>query len=835
VHLDPQKIALVEESGQTVNYSELNRKANIYASYLHSMGINKNDVVAISLNRSIDMIAILLAVIKLGAIYLAIDPNSPVERRKYLCEDAKVKLHIDQLLNIPHAKEKLDTIDQFRAVTDAFYIVYTSGSTGKPKGVRTTSLAFCNLLCWFTNYYNISCDTRSALVVSEGFDAFGWQLWPYLACGATVYLVSKKTFLNVGKFIEFINTNNISMCFIPTAYVEILINENYLDKIKTLQYLFTGGDRLNTFLPKPYPFKVMNHYGVSEGAVVSTFCEVPVIEQGKSISEKSSGNKPLIGKPIDNTEIYILDAKRQPVPIGIWGELCIGGLGVSSGYINDSILSAHKFVKKNFSLGPCSEGEILYLTGDRARFLNDGNIEYLNRLDNQIEIHGYRIEPAEIENLLLENAKINQAAVVLHEDNESKQLIAYVVLKNNIHDFVDTDTLIDNLKNKLSLEMIPKHIVILDKLPVTENGKIDRLCLAKKPIFVQGHKNFQNVEIANKLYGDILDIFSKLLGIPQESLNIDKSFFELGGDSIGALKLLNIIKKEFNVSVPISDIYANSSNVSSLVFTILKHRPQKKVITKTYNAKTAADSLNNSYDLVATLRSGDNSQPLFFIHPAGGTVFVYQKLISLLDKNQTCYGIQYPLDEKYEFNLPKNIQELAAFYVDLIRHVQPRGPYAVIGYSFGGMLAYEIAYQLYKSGQKIAMIGILDTLVVSVLDQRTKQKLKHNVIQNYEKQYEETFVENPMAETTFMHMQNIGFAYQPPCFAGEIDLFKAKAQAQILIGIQDDTNFWSRFSKVNVHYVPGNHDTILEKENVEQLASELAACITSAKIKGARL
>lgn len=805
--LYPHKIALVEENGQKITYSELNAASNKRALYLQNIGIDKGDVVAISLERSIEMIASLIAIIKLGAVYLAIDPTYPLERREYICKNAMAKLCIDQPLDISQIKEDANIINQSTKITDVFYIVYTSGSTGKPKGINTTNLAFCNLLDWFCRYYNLSFSTNTALVASEGFDAFGWQVWPYLACGATINIISKETFLDTEKFIELINKNNVSICFVPTVYTEILINSDHLSKFKTLEYLLTGGDKLNTFLPKSYPFKVINHYGVSECAVVSTFCEVSFID--RSILEKLPYNRPLIGKPINNTEIYILDSSKQQVPVGVWGELCISGIGVADGYVGDPCTSMHKFIKNNFN--PYADYK-LYLTGDVARFLHDGSIEYLNRLDNQIEIDGYRIEPVEVETTILEDVRIDQAVAMLHGDGGlSKQLVAYITLKNSTNGFISAAEIIDNLKKKLPLKMVPKHLMILDKLPITENGKIDRACLAKKEASMQ--KNEISINANNKLHMSILNIFSELLNEQPGNIDIAKSFFELGGDSITVLRLLNAIKKDFGVSVAISEAYKNSSIIyfASLV---AKHQPQKIISTSC--------NMNNIDNLLITLRNGDKSKiPLFFMHPVGGTVFCYQEIVSYLNKNQTCYGIQYPSDSNNIVNLPKNIQELAAYYINFVKLIQPKGPYAIVGHSFGGMLAYEIAYQLHSSGEDILLVAILDTWVVSMLDKQKKQKLKRDIIQKYQDQYEDVFAEDPMVETRFIHMQNIGFVYQPPKFAHTINLFKANIKLPELVDIQDDTNFWSEFTNVNVHCVNGDHDSILEIDNAKYLADKL--------------
>jgi thioesterase domain-containing protein/acyl carrier protein len=325
-------------------------------------------------------------------------------------------------------------------------------------------------------------------------------------------------------------------------------------------------------------------------------------------------------------------------------------------------------------------------------------------------------------------------------------------------------------------------------------------------------------------------MFSGLLGLSKEKVDIDKSFYLQGGDSIKTLQLLNTIRKKFNVNIPIAALFNENGSVIQITKLIEKIRGGA-TMTPHNNSITSTSLFDYSNALVTLQLGKKDTMPLFFIHPVGGTVFCYQKLIDSLDKNQTCYGIQYPIDEnKHNSHLPNSIQELATHYLALIRLAQPKGPYAIIGHSFGGMLSYEIAHQLSNAGEKIAMLAIFDTWVVGVLDKQRKLKLKRDIIQKYQDQYELIFTEDPMAETRFVHMQNIGFSYQPPVFSGVIDLFKAETQLPELLDIQDETNFWSKFANVNTIKANGDHDSMLNEDNAKQLAKQLTSCITSKKL-----
>lgn len=817
----PDKIAIVEENGSSISYKKLNELANKYSHYLKANNINKNDVVTVALERSIEMIALLIGIMKTGAIYLAIDPSYPIERRLYLSENAHAKILIEQPIDLSLIP-KSEIIPKAQNILDTFYLVYTSGTTGKPKGIPTTHLAFYNLLNWFQRSCQITEKDNSLLAVSESFDAFGWQLWSYLVKGSTIHIISKLTLLDTDKFINYINNNGISICFIPTAYVEILINESQIAKIKTLKYLLTGGEKLNTSPSHQYPFRLINHYGVSECAVVSTFYEVSPINSDST--QNLTHKEPPIGKPIDNTEIYILDTNQQLIPIGIYGELCIGGVGVARGYLYDNNLSAEKFIKNPFSH---HTGSFLYKTGDRARFLSDGNIEYLNRVDNQIEIDGFRIEPAEIEASILEYPQVKQAIVLLLNINNIKHLVAYIITTNNHSpEFFDTQKLTDFLRKKLPSKMIPNHIMVLDRIPVTKNGKVDKNELCNKFNLALG--SFTNTCTKNTISDEILGIFSSLLHLPQEKIDIEKSFYSQGGDSLKTLHLLSAIEKKFEISIPIAAVFNGKGSIKQLA-NLVEQRKKGAVMNPAHYKIRLDPSSDVFKESLVVLQSGKKEKvPLFFIHPVGGTVFCYQKLIENLNKDQTCYGIQYPIyADKHGSHLPASIQELATNYLNPIRAAQPKGPYAIIGHSFGGMLSYEIAYQLSCAGEKVVMLAILDTWVVSILDKQRKQRLKRDIIEKYQEKYESLFAEDPMAETRFTHIQNIGFAYQPPIFNGAVDLFKAETQLAELFGITDDTNFWSKFVSVNIFNTKGDHDSMLEGNNAELLAKQLTSCILS--------
>ncbi len=430
----PDNVAVVFEK-EELTYLRLNEKSNQLAHYLKSKGVKPDSLVGICMERSLEMIVGLLGILKAGGAYVPIDPTYPEERISFMLEDADCEIVLTQEhLKLPEINSEMiyldadwDKIDKKSTENvrtevksdNLVYVIYTSGSTGKPKGTEIKNISLLNLTQWHYKKFKIEYNTRATQLANIAFDAAAWEVWPYLLHGASLYLVPQKTVSDNSELFKFINTHQISHCFIPTPIAELLLQNDWT-KNTELSYLFIGGDR---FIGKSaafenYNFKVVNNYGPTENTVVTT-----------SIIMNKDKEFPPIGKPINNTKVYILDKDHKLLPVGVPGELCISGDGLARGYLKRSELTAQKFIKNPFCTDLDSR---LYKTGDLVRYLPDGNIEFIGRIDNQVKIRGFRIELDEIENCLLTHDKIEAAILHTLENpmSETKEIVAYIKINN---------------------------------------------------------------------------------------------------------------------------------------------------------------------------------------------------------------------------------------------------------------------------------------------------------------------------------------------------------------------------------------------------------------------
>ncbi len=429
---EPEAVALVAEN-QRLSYRELNRRANQLAHYLQTLGVRPNVLVGLCIERSLDLVVGLLGILKAGGTYVPLDPTYPAERLSFMLEDAQASVLVTrQCLTSRLLSQQAQVIcldadaailtqqcasDPVSAVTaaDLAYVIYTSGSTGRPKGVQITHGSLLNLVFWHQRTFAVAPADRATQVTSPAFDATGWELWPYLTAGASVYLPDEDTRATLTSMRDWLLDHGITITFLPTALAESVMALEW-PSTTSLRYLLTGADTLHHYPSPTLPFALVNNYGPTEATVVAT--------SGRVLPTVQANLPPSIGRPIANTQIYILDERLQQVPIGTPGELYIGGAGLASGYLNRPDLTDEKFIPHPFSNEP---GARLYKTGDLARFLPDGQIAFLGRTDQQIKIRGYRIELGEIESVLHQHPAVRQAVVAAREDVPGeKHLVAYV-------------------------------------------------------------------------------------------------------------------------------------------------------------------------------------------------------------------------------------------------------------------------------------------------------------------------------------------------------------------------------------------------------------------------
>lgn len=549
---NPEALAVVSSS-QRLTYADLDRCANQLAHYLRATGVGEEQVVGLHLERSPESVICALAVLKAGAAYLPLDPSLPAERLRYMLTDANVSVVLSQGANIELLpKHTWSVVDWERlysllgsypsscpssAVTaqSLAYVIYTSGSTGEPKGVEATHGGLRNLVDWHIRAFDVTSADRASLQAVVGFDAAVWDLWPYLAVGASVHIPRESVRSNPEAIREWLLTQKISITFLPTALAEQMLLLEWPPNT-ALRVLLTGADTLRRRPSPGLRFALVNNYGPTEGTVVAT--------SGRVESESPDGRIPSIGRAIDNTEIYILDGNMQPVREGDAGELWIGGAGVARGYRNNPALTAEKFLRN-----PFGEGR-LYRTGDRARVLPSGEIEFMGRLDDQIKIRGYRVEPNEIINALNTYPGVQASAVAVDEDKGEKRLVAYVVLGAGTR--VDPTSLRQMLSRKLPDYMVPAALVRVDALPLTANGKVDHTALPA-PTAANALADDQFVSPRTMVEERLAGILRPLLHV--DRVSVKDNFFLLGGHSLLGTQLITRINESFGVELSLLSLF----------------------------------------------------------------------------------------------------------------------------------------------------------------------------------------------------------------------------------------------------------------------------------------
>ncbi|MGF9825596.1 tyrocidine non-ribosomal peptide synthetase TycC, partial [Brevibacillus agri] len=548
----PEHAAVVMD-GKRLTYRELNEKANQIAHVLRRHGVEKDGIVGLLADRSPEMIAGILGILKAGGAYLGLDPEHPSERLSYMLEDGGVKVVLVQRRLLPLVSEGLipivleaASLDQedsgnpaiVNGARDLAYVMYTSGSTGKPKGVMVEHRNVTRLVM-HTNYVQVRETDRMVQTGAIGFDAMTFEIFGALLHGASLYVVRKDVLLDAEKLGSFLRANQITTMWLTSPLFNQLSQENPA-MFDSLRALIVGGEalspahinRVKSALPD---LEIWNGYGPTENTTFSTCYLI----------EKHFAEQIPIGKPIANSTAYIVDGNNQPQPIGVPGELCVGGDGVARGYLNKPDLTAEKFVPN-----PFAPGETMYRTGDLARWLADGTIEYLGRIDQQVKIRGYRIELGEIETVLSQQDNVKEAVVaVIEEANGQKALCAYFVPEQA----VDATELRDALSKQLPGYMVPAYYVQMEKLPLTANGKVDRRALPQP----SGERTAGSAFVApqTETEAKLAQIWQTVLGLP--AIGIHDNFFEIGGHSLKAMNVITQVHKTFQVELPLQALFAS--------------------------------------------------------------------------------------------------------------------------------------------------------------------------------------------------------------------------------------------------------------------------------------
>jgi len=716
VEKTPNAVAVVFEE-QRLTYRELNTKANQLAYYLQSLGVGPEVLVGICVERSLEMVVGLFGILKTGGAYVPLDPTYPLERLHYMIEDSCVPVLLTQtqlVHSLPPHQAHVVCLDPHSGVTaeNLGYVIYTSGSTGKPKGAMNTHRGVCNRLLWMQDTYQLTQADRVLQKTPFSFDVSVWEFfWPLLT-GASLVVAKPGGHQDGSYLVEVIAQQQITTLHFVPSMLQIFVEEQGLESCSCLKRVICSGEALPKTLQERFfarlGCELHNLYGPTEAAIDVTFWEC---------KRESNLETVPIGRPIANTQIYILDHYLQPVPVEVAGELHIGGIGVARGYLNRPDLTNAKFIADPFSDQPSSR---LYKTGDLARYLPDGNIEYISRIDNQVKIRGFRIELGEIEVLLAKHPGIREIAVIVREDVlGDKRLVAYIV--PNVAYIVpnqDQTPTVNDLRNFLSQKlpsfMIPSAFVTLNAMPLSPSGKVDRRTLLgygvpsdfgsngttpladNRKVESSALSNISRISLEtdfvaprNSTEEILVVIWAEVLGLKQ--VGIHDNFFALGGHSLLAMRLFTGIEKTLGKRLSLATLFQKQT-IAELA--VILHQDQE-------------ESAQEWESLVMIQQGKPTKPPLFCIHAIWGNVLFYRKLAHYLP-DQPFYALQAQgLDGKR--SPLTSIPEMASHYIKEMQRIQPQGPYFLGGFSLGGQIAFEIARQLHALGQEVRLLAVFDS------------------------------------------------------------------------------------------------------------------------------
>ena len=891
----PDAVAVVD-SEQSLTYAALNGRANQLAHHLQALHVGPETLVGICLERSVALVVAMLGILKAGGAYLPLDPNYPADRLRFMLEDAQVSVLLtskeirerrleigDQpqasISNLQSPRTEQSPISNLQSQVvhldadwptvarqlatnpisavrpnNLAYVLYTSGSTGRPKGVAITQRSVLALLSWSAQLFPAADLAGMLAATSISFDLSVYELFLPLLVGGTVFLAE-----NVLHLLTLPARHAITLVnSVPSAVSELLRLGDLPASVRTLN--LAGEPLLRALAEQLYAEPGLRHlynlYGPTEDTTYSTWALVA----------RDDAREPGIGRPISNTVAYILDGALQPVPIGVAGELYLGGAGLARGYLGRPDLTAERFIPNPFGRLEIRDWRLeteerpisnlqspissrLYRTGDLARYRADGQIEYLGRIDQQVKLRGFRIELGEIVMVLRMHPSVREAVAIVREDTPGdRRLVAYIVPRREDRGLKIEDSnesanqelssiryplsseLREFLKQHLPDYMLPSAFVQLDALPLTPNGKLDRRALpgpepermiASRLIPPRDMLEFQLVQI----WEEILNV---------HPVGINDRFFELGGHSLLAVQLMSRVRQLVGVSLPLTTLFRHNT-VEQLALAL---RQETAPATST---------------TLVGIRTGGSKRPFFCFHPLGGNVLCYTHLARHLGSEQPVYGLQSVGLEDDQTPLTQ-IAAMAAHYVEAIRTVQPEGPYMLGGWSAGGVIAVEVAQRLRAQGQTVALLALLDSYapvsperpppddvqMLADLAQQFELELDDAALIGLEPDQRLAYV---LEQAERLNLALLGndlariqrlfdvykanasalHSYVPRPYHGHMMLFRAGDGP----GRPDPTLGWNELAVdgVELHVVPGGHYTMLREPDVRSLAEQLRHAI----------
>lgn len=825
--LNPDQIAVSSASGH-ITYRELNKQANQLARHLGELGVKPEELVGICMERSIDLVVALLAVIKAGGAYVPVDPAYPKERLREVLSTSQFKALITRQTFTEFAPKTLATValnndaQNWRNQSDQdlnpnevglqadnlIYAIFTSGSTGKPKLVGIEHRSAQNQVSWYVDQFDSGYQPVGLLVTSFAFDASQTVILGLLSVGGRLVLADEP--FDPFSQLKQIASERVTLIDLTPSAFHALIEADSQNVLQNLRQILLGGEAMRADklvgLPQPRP-TFYNTYGPTECTVQVTCFPVTDIEQ-------FVGQRVPIGKPVYNTRAYILDEHLQLLPAGAIGELYIGGIQVGRGYLNRPELTDMSFVPDPFTADTQAK---MYKTGDRARWLPDGTIDFIGRDDAQIKLRGFRIELGEIEAVICEYPGILDAVVILHTPASGNAvLVAYYTTETNLP--VLDRQLISFLKDRLPHYMLPTTCIKLDEFPLTPNGKLERKYL---PIPDVKHSILDSEFVApqSTLQQQLLNIWRTFLKV--EQLGIHDNFFERGGHSLIAVAMIIKVNEVCQADLPLAAIYEapTIAQLATLLSSGVKKSPY--------------------YSLVPIQAQGYRP-PLFAIH-----TLTFQDLPRKLGEDQPLYFLRYGMaaeGNEHSITLPK-IKSLAHHYIIEMQRIQPKGPYHLIGFSFGGIVAYEMAVQLLANGERVNFLGLLDSYldfdelptpwygkIRRILRQSparllgvVKGKIENLLPSKYDSGFWPHFYTSEPDDVCQA-------GYQIPNYARGVTLFQGEEWDSILRRYALPEVRWKALlgDKLKTEHITGSHFHIFEEPHVNVLAAKITACMDQA-------